>query len=220
MKNVKRLSICVIVVVALTVYGQTPQKAKLSADERLERLLPGGQIEYRTTVDIFHGSLGAVGMPGGATQILGCEQDNMKRAWSPLNKSLRQALDAIVETDTRYRWQIADGVINLLPAEGEPALLRTRIRKFHVTDVTSALDALNQLIALPEVKEGMDALHLKPGIAAISYWSSPNPKPFSVAFKNVTLRQALNAIAAASGKHIWDYVETHCNERNEVVIRF
>ena len=65
----------------------------------------------------------------------------------------REALDTIVEADPRYRWQLVDEVVNLLPADGEPALLNTRISKFRVTDVTSALDALSQLLALPEVKK-------------------------------------------------------------------
>jgi len=218
MKSLKSLAIALVMVFALTASGQTAQKAKPSADELLERPLPGSQIEYLSTTDAFYISLGGVGMPGGAAWTLGCEQDNSTQVWIPLNKTLRQALDTIVERDTRYRWEMVDGTVNLLPATGEPALLQTRINDFHVENTVSAIAALGPLLALPEVKKAMNDLHLKPGIAV--FISPGSPKPFSVACKGVTLRQALNAIARAQGRAVWDYIEIHCQDRNEVVIRF
>ena len=220
MRNLKSRTICVVLFSVMAVSGQTTQIAKPSADEMLERSLPGNEVESLTTSNAFSRALGHVGIAGGAARVLGCEGDYFRQLWSPINKTLRQALDTIVETDPGYRWQLVDGVINLVPAEREPALLSTKISKFRVTDVTSALDALSQLLALPEVKTAMEDLHLKPGIALISHWSSPNPKPFTVTCKGVTLRQALNAIAHAQGRATWDYVETHCDQRNEVIIRF
>lgn len=150
--------------------------------------------------------------------VRGCEQDNLKQAWTPLNKSLRQGLDTIVRADPRYRWEVVDEVINLLPAGGEPALLKTRINEFHVENMNSAIDALGPVLALPEVKKAMKGLRLKPGI--VLFITSRSSKPFSVKCEGVTLRQALNAIARAQGKAIWDYFEVHCNGRDEVVIRF
>lgn len=220
MRNLKGLTISAVVMLAMSVSGQTAQTERPSVDERLERPLPGNELEYFNTTSAFRIAMGSVRMPGGAARILGCEGDDFKQLWSPWNKTLRQALDSLVEADPRYSWQVVGGVINLLPADGEPALLKTRISQFSVRDLTSSLDALGQLQTLPEVKKGMEDLHLKPGIALISYWPSPNPKPFSVECKNVTLREALNAIARAQGRDIWDYVEVHCAGKDEVVIRF
>lgn len=220
MKNWKTLIICIVLAQAFTILGQTNQLKKLSsADEMLARQVPGGDSEYLTTATAFRYSLGGARAPGGMASIQYCEGDSPKHAWSPKGQPLRQVLDTIVEADPRYRWQVEDGAINLLPIDGEPAFLRTRISKFRVTDVTSPLDALGKLQSLPEVKRGMADLHLKPGIALISYLSS-HPKPFSVTCKNVTLRQALNAIAHAQGHAIWDYVEVHCNGTDQVIIRF
>jgi hypothetical protein len=221
MKNWKGLTICVVLAQALTIFGQTGRPERLSsADEMLARQVPGGDLEYLTTTTIFFRSLGGVGAAGGMVTIRNCDGDNSKQAWQPIVQPLRRVLDTMIEADPRYRWQAEDGIINLLPADGEPALLGTRISKFRVKDITSALEALSKLLALPEVKKGMEDLHLKPGIAPISYWSSPNPKPFSVRCEGVTLKQALNSIARAQGRIVWDYLELHCAGKDEVVIRF
>lgn len=66
----------------------------------------------------------------------------------------------------------------------------------------------------------MEELGLKAGIALFVSPGSSHAKAFSVRVKDVTLRQALNAIARAEGTYIWGYIETHCEGRNEVVIRF
>jgi hypothetical protein len=218
MKNFKSFTICAVVVLAMIASGQTPRIVKPSADEMLERRLPGNEVEYFTTRDAFSMGLSGVGMAGGGARVLGCEGDYFKQLWGPMNKTLRQALDTIVETDPRYRWELVDGVINLLPAKAEPALLQTHISEFRVENMFSAMDALSPLLALPEVKKAMDDLHLKPGIAV--FVSSVSRKPFSVKCKNVTLRQALNAIALAQGHITWDYVELHCGGKDEVIVRF
>lgn len=204
MRNLKSLTICVVIGLVIAVSGQTTQIAKPSADQMLERSLAGNEVDYFSTTDAFHKSLGRIGMAGGSVRILDCNGDYFKQVWSPLNKTLRQALDTIVEVDPRYRWQVVDEVINLLPATGEPALLQTRIKEFRVENISLAMDTLSPLLALPEVKKAMDDLHLKEGIAG--FFTSPSPKPFSVKCENVTLRQALNAIARAEGRAVWDYV--------------
>lgn len=218
MRNMKSLTICVVIGLVIAVSGQTTQIAKSYVDQMLERSLPGNEVDYFATTDAFHMSLGDVGMAGGSVRILDCNGDYFKQVWSPLNKTLRRALDTLVENDPRYRWQVADGVINLLPAAGEPALLQTRIKEFRAENISLAIDTINPLLKLPEVEKAMDDLHLKHGVSV--YITSPSPKPFSVKCENVTLRQVLNAIARAEGRAVWDYVETHCYQQNEVIIRF
>jgi hypothetical protein len=218
MRNLKSLAVCVVIALVMGVSGQTTQMARPSADEMLDRPLPGNEVEYLTTSNAFSRALGGVGLAGGSVRILDCRGDYFKQLWSPLDKTLRQALDTIVEMDPRYRWQLADEVIDLLPATGEPALLQTRIREFSVEDITSAIDTVTPLLKLPEVNKAMTELNLKPGVGV--FITSRTPKPFSVTLKNVTLQQALNAIARAQGRAVWDYVETHCEDRHEVVIRF
>jgi len=66
----------------------------------------------------------------------------------------------------------------------------------------------------------MKEQQLKPGISVFVSGETPKPKAFSVHCRNVTLREALNAIARAQGRAVWNYIETHCEGRNEVIIRF
>lgn len=218
----KSLKVCIIVgLLTLSVLGQTRQETKnLLPDDILERPVPGNDLEYYATTDAFYASLGRARVAGGMVKIVSCEEDKFKQALRPMGSPLRQILDAIVVADTRHRWEVQDGVINLLPADGEPALLGIRITEFQAKNVTSARDALSQLMALPEVKKGRDDLNLKPGVALINSLSSPNPPAFSVRCKNATLRDALNAIARAQGQAIWEYIEIHCDGKHEVVIRF
>lgn len=222
MNKITSLIMCIGAgILVIVASGQTRQVGRPSlADAALERQVYGSDLEQFTTTDAFYSSLGRTRSAGGMVRIVNCEDDKLKRPWRPSGSSLRQVLDAIVVADPRYQWQTQDDVINLLPIAGEPALLKIRIDEFHAEEVTSAREALRQLRVLPEVRKGMDELHLKHGVALINSLSSFHPPVFSVHCKDVSLRQALNAIAHAQGSAIWDYVEIHCDGRDEVVIRF
>lgn len=217
MKNLRTLGIYIIAL-TVSVFGQTMRRNGSPSDNVLERPVPGTAIEYFNATDAFRIALGRSGVPGGTARILDCPEDDSKQSLSLMNEPLHQVLDRIVEAEQRYRWQFVDQVIDVLPATGEPALLQTYVKEFQASDVTSAREALNQLLNSSDVKRAMDDLHLKAGIAV--FVSSDSLKPFSVNCKGVSLRQVLNAIARAQGRAVWDYVETHCDGKNEVVIRF
>jgi hypothetical protein len=213
------VSICFLLVAFLFTRGAHLQSSKLSEDV-LRMSVPGDEVKELTTTDAFYSSLGRTGVPGGLVDLRSCGQRDQKHTWSPKNSELRQVLDALVTTDKRYRWTTDEGVLNLLPVAGEPSILQTRINKFHVQDAASASAALDRLLALPEIKEAMRKLHLQQGITLVLESSLPHPKPFSVFIETATLRQALNAIARAQGHGIWQYLETQCRRRKELVIRF
>jgi hypothetical protein len=153
-------------------------------------------------------------------RVQDCDLDEPKQMWGPMQSPLRDVLDAIVYEDSRYRWHLEGGVVNLLPAAGEPALLKIRIPRFRVKHALRAKDALKKLLALDEVKKGMQEHNLKQGLTIIISPHHLNPKGFSVDCRDVTLREALNAIARAQGWGTWDYIETHCEDRHEFIIRF
>jgi hypothetical protein len=220
MKLIQILS-AVAAMVLLTI-GVFPQANRSSSttDEILGRPMQDTDEHLSTTAQRFIRDLSGVSAPGGLVQVFTCEADTSKPTPEQLGASLREALDALVSLDRRYRWQVDDGVINLLPASDQPALLGTQIARFSAKKVLSAREALSHLLALDEMKSAMEKLGLKAGIALFVSPGSPHPKAFSVSVKDVTLRQALNAIARAQGTAIWEYIETHCQGRNEVVIRF
>jgi len=205
---------------SLTGSDAAPPSQEDPSEDTLQRKVPGDELEFLRTTDVFYASLGRTRVPGGMVRLVDCEEDTLLQSWKPLGSPLRRVLDTMVVTDPRYIWKVQDGVVNLLPATGEPALLKTRLNEFHVENVSSARQALSWLLALPEVKKRMRDLHLKPGIAIIVDGSGLNPPKFSVKQKGGTLHQALNAIAFAQGNAIWEYIEIHCNGSNEVIIRF
>jgi hypothetical protein len=217
----KVLMTCILSSLFLSIVFAPPKETQENASEDiLQRKVPGSELEFLSTRNVFYSSLWLTHLPGGMATIVDCEPDTLMQSWKPSNSPLSQVLDTLVATDPRYRWQMQDGVVNLLPAKGEPTLLKTRLNEFDVENVSSAREALTRLLALPEVKKGMRDLHLKPGIAIITGFSPPNPPKSSVKQNGGTLRQALNAIASAQGRAVWEYIEIHCDGQDEIVIRF
>jgi len=62
--------------------------------------------------------------------VTGCQDESVKQVLGLSGLSLRDALDAIVRAAPLYRWQLNDGVVNLLPSSGVPALLNIGIAEF------------------------------------------------------------------------------------------
>lgn len=190
-----------------------------------QKNLPAGALERQiyeqegqklNTPAAFRASIMHARLPGGAVMIIGCQEDR-GRQWNPQGESLNQVLNEMTTVDKSYRWEVQDGAINLLPASGEPLLLKTQVGEFEIQS-PSSWKALNQLKTKPEIQQAMLGLGLQEGIAIITY--SPRPTAFSVKFTGGTLRQALNAIAVAHGSDVWEYQEIRCGKRNEVIIRF
>jgi hypothetical protein len=105
-------------------------------------------------------------------------------------------------------------VINLLPSEEEPPLLRTRIKDFQVGGEPYVIHAVSQILSLPEVRRSVASLHLSGGFQRLQgIRSMGTQKRFNVHCQDVTLRQALNAIVRAQGRAVWSYAERYCNGR-------
>ena len=217
-----------ILAAVMLIYGvaglEMAQSANTVGDNRpkdlLERQVPGYNPERLTTFSAFSSALTFTLSPGGIVRIRSCSEEPTTYTWRPAGSKLRETLDSIVLADPRYRWQLTDGVINVLPVSGEPASLSTRIRELDVRNVTSASWPLGKLQALPEVKKAITDLRLRWGVTLFASGQPPHPASFSVHCRDVTLREALNAIARAQGIAVWDHVESHCDGKDEVIIRF
>jgi len=193
--------------------GTTQQNLPAGA---LERPIYEHEARAHNTPAAFRASIMSARLPGGTAVIVGCQED-AERQWNPQGEPLGQVLNEMTAVDKNYRWEVQDGAINLLPAAGEPLLLKTQVGEFKI-ESTSTWEALNQLKSRPEIRQAKLNLGLKEGITLIM--SSSRPTAFSVPFKGGTFRQALNAIAVALGSEVWDYQEIRCGERKEVIIRF
>jgi hypothetical protein len=134
---------------------------------------------------------------------------------------LEAALDSLTRMDPRYKWQTEAGVINLIPSDGEPELLKTRIGRFR-TD-TDLDETLRQLLALQQIKQGADRLGLRQTSMRLLVGpsrSDGSPSRISVDLYDGTLRQALNALVKAHGRAVWEYRESSCAGVNEFSVTF
>jgi hypothetical protein len=186
----------------------------------LERQVPYSDLDLLTTRNAFQGALGLARVPAGVATVFGCQEDPPQQLFRGVGQKVSDVMDQLVSMDPKYRWEMDDGVINLLPVAGEPALLRTQIPAFDADDITSAWAVVGKIEQAQEVRKAMGDMELSWGLKVFSTLFSPNPKKFSVHFKGGSVREALNAAARAEGSAIWDYTEKHCNGKNEVVISF
>jgi hypothetical protein len=213
MSKIKRL-LLVIVILSLPqlILSQARQSTKqpLSGDI-LERRVPGDDLEYLTTTNAFRAALAGAGATGGIASVAtGCEDDPIVQRWMPVGASLKSVLDWIVAADPGYRWGSDSGVINLLPKDSEPALLKTRISRFRLDKSTDIDSAVDQLLLLPEVKQRENELHFTTGVKLIVRPSSKNDPKITLDCENMTVLEALNAIVRAYGRAVWLYRERHC----------
>lgn len=204
-------------------FGQT--RSAVNNTQRnsiLERQVIGDELQHLTTSGAFREALLTTNLPGGMAVKLGCEEEPTTQRWKPMGVSLRSALDWIVAEDGQYRWQVEQGVINLLPKSGLSPLLKVRIRQLYVEDVKSVHQAYGELMSLPEVRKAVDNLGFKDSFERIQGSGSlPKDQPgFSVHCENVTVREALNAIAKAHGRAVWVYKERHCKSKHGFSIEF
>jgi hypothetical protein len=162
-------------------------------------------------------------LPGGI--VRGQDLNNEMEQELVSQLTIEGFLDNIVLTNPGYRWVIDDGVINLIPAFNEPALLNFRIAEFNADNLVSLDDALNKLLIKPEIQERIAELNLNTGLEILVGGVRPpgyhkDEKPFSVQCQNKTLREILNIIVRSQGHGIWEYKETHWNKHHGFSIKF
>ena len=165
------------------------------------------------------------GVSGGMVVTQGCDDNTPFVYWSAVQGTIRQALNDFQANNPEYRWELRGGTLDLVPAAGIPPLLATKIRRFNLqtTDQqTSAGAAFGMLMKLPEIQEAATVLHISKNMsvggpqAAWDYSSGktpprpPPPRPVSVQLKDVSLQDALNALAKEYGHTMWTYWQRSC----------
>jgi hypothetical protein len=195
----------------------TPQEDVLSRPAAIgDRSLPASLA--------FEEALQVSGVPGGAALVEGCA-DEPKAMVHPDGATLRQVLDSIISGDSHHVWRMRKGVVNLEPVKGLPALLQTHLKKYDSGDLTDAVSAVSYLSSLPELaraaaKHGLTQNVLGPGLGGVAPGPPSPKKPLGVRLHDVTLLDALNAIARANEHGVWAYGETHCGSVHQFNISF
>lgn len=179
---------------------------------------------------IFNYALIQAAVPGGIVDVSGCPNGPKPvYSFAFADARLRDVLEAIAKHDPLDRWTVENGVVNLLPVKGTPALLDTRIGKFDSKDAATPNEAASLLAQSPEVEQAEKRLglknpfHIQVGLGVARKYGSPIPKPRSplaLHLRNVTFLDALNALVRAKGSGVWMYREWHCSANNGYSVTF
>lgn len=185
-----------------------------SATDVLARPFPGNGSSYGSTSEAFQSVMLQSGVPGGDVIIEGCGGGTNKVV-RVLGTTLGKALESIEAADPRYRWELEDGVVVLMPAEGVPPLLKVRVRGFNSMDSSDVSSAGMLLFALPDVRDALGKLGLTrnasgSGLYAVSPGLHRQAPPLDIDLHDITVRDALNAIVRTNGSGIWIYREILC----------
>ncbi len=220
------MKMCMILIAVMSasvmvdVVSHTRQAANQSA--LLDRQAKGATLQNVMVDQAVVNALLNAGAPGGVA-VSNCNE-SMTHNFFPRDSSLRGILDSIVYTDPRFTWEIKDNVINVLPANGLPPFLATRISKFDIPQAESPNEALTKLLALPEMQRAQ--LNLGPravqgGVYVFCPGCPPKEgKKISVSLKDATVRECLNAIASAHGNAVWRFRQSECGGRKSFSLDF
>jgi hypothetical protein len=219
MKTIQVLIRSAVVALLIGITQIASSQKVTDSSDILNRPTGGVQLQNPTTPDILSQALINAGVPGGIAVRSHCGRFE-SRFLSPANTTLRGVLDAVVAAEPEYSWNVDEGVVNFVPRDNEPLFLRSMVSRLEVRE-EEPNEALFQLLALPEVDKVARAelgLHSVTGgpYAVMMDGSMPERKKLSLSLTNVTVREALNAIARAHGSAVWILVrQDDCGPTNE-----
>jgi hypothetical protein len=132
--------------------------------------------------------------------------------------TIHEAMDALVAANPSYHWSLDDGIVTLTPRVGV-AFLQTKIAHFQMdtTDDGASL-IIQDILRLPEVRQGESRLGLKKGLGqgggptVVDEHPLPRqPVPLHINVQNTSLQGAFNKAVRAVPRGIWVYLETDCS---------
>jgi hypothetical protein len=177
------------------------------------------ELETLHAREVFVNALSAEGLPGGIVWQVICDVDTPQIKADLSRFQIDGKLNLIISAFPQYRWRKDQGVINLTLENGYPELLQTKLSNYRVDNAPSATVALEVLLNLPDFKEATSRLGLKPALGFLGL-SSPRKRNITLSLNEVTVYDALNAIAHAHGRGIWNYTEWECDGKKEYSIKF
>ena len=206
MKTIQVLIGVAAVALLVGIPQRTSSQKVTDSTDILNRPMGGVQLSNRTSPDILAHALINAGVAGGIAMRSYCGGFK-SRFLSPTSSTLRGVLDAVVSAEPEYSWNVDEQVINFVPRDNEPLFLRSMVSRLEVREAEPN-EALYQLLALPEVDKVVRVelgLHTVTGgpYAFTMDGRKHERKKVSLSLTNVTVREALNAIARAHGSAVW-----------------
>jgi hypothetical protein len=219
MKTIRLAATIIWVSLSVLAYTRQTIQTGSATPDALERQVRNNE-PYSTTLSSFLISLVTAHVPGGIVTIEHCDDRQASQPTLFTSGSLRDSLQEIVKTNPEYQWQLHDGVVNLLPTRDEPALLTVRINRLKMEDAPTIGAILGELFELPEVRDAIAKLQLSPGTKVVFGSGSPPREKYTVECRDVTVREALNAIVRAHGRAVWEYKEQRCDGKIVYTVNF
>jgi hypothetical protein len=224
MKTGKALATLILTcITAITMAFDHQSGSKAKPDEALTRRIGNTGNGKAEISNALVRALNNTSMPGGF--VMGGNLNNEIEQGEISQMTMEELLNKIISINRNYRWLVDDGVINLIPLINEPVLLNFKIAEFHADNLSSVEDALNRLLAKPDVQKRIADLNLNTGLEIRAGGVRPpgsrkEVKSFSVHCQNKTFRETLNAIARSQGRAVWEYRETHWDKHHGFSIIF
>lgn len=217
------LTIAYIVGMALPSFDKSYVQS-VNSKEALQR--PIGSISFKRSeiISALTQALQIARLPGGVVRVEDLNSLDQERFMA--GPGLGDLLQKITTVTPTYQWNIEDGVVNLVPVAGEPVLLNLQLKEFNVGNAKTLNEATIQLLAKPEVQKQIADLKLNTGLSVkvgpvqSSKIKPPKMTPINIESKNITVRQALNAIVRSHGRAVWEYKETHWKDHHGFSIEF
>lgn len=222
MKSSRKFVVPIVVVsmITLALAATSSHQPQEAGSEILERKVSLAGLNGIPRMHALIFALSGAHVPGGLVNLQNCDQI-IKHTFRPSGPSLREVLNAVVAAEPQYKWQVEDGVVNVIPSEGGPPLLDLRLKHFKVDDAPLIYSALQVLLAMPEVKARVAELKLDYGMVQLGIMPMPAKNlHLSIDRKDITVREALNSIVRAQGYAVWAYRERHCQGQKEFAIDF
>lgn len=204
----KRIIICVMFATGLLVQSvltAAPVYGQKKSDNLLEQRL---DLHFKNQT--FLGVLGILAderIPIGLEVALD-HNDEYHLNMDVENATLQDVLGEIIQQEPEYRWELRDGVINIIPVRARDAFvekfLSTSIRQFTMPKVIGKFKIRDAIVALPEVV----ALLKANGITASHYGYYYRPSIYTnenidLSISNTDVRGVLNKVARDSEHNMW-----------------
>jgi hypothetical protein len=147
-------------------------------------------------------------------ESIGGASEQKKISISVEKGTIRDALDAFIKADERYKWEMADGVINIIPRESQEGILDVVIPNFFISDAN--IDDLSFAVTgTPEVLARLAKIKAKRS-EYFFYVGAPKPSTrYSVSLPEMTVKEILNEFLRRDFAWYWNV--SRYGEKNEYV---
>ena len=133
--------------------------------------------------------------------------DGFRKNFEATNATLEQILNLICQYWPAYRWEVKDGVVNVVPAVARDSLLEellsTRISHFSPQKVTDKFELRNAILDLPEVKSFLDANGVSVFRLGDPVRASDQIGAVDLSVSDTDLKGLLNKIIRDSERRFW-----------------